>query len=425
MASLAAVFLAQVPLSSVIGAETVDRIMVVVNDDVIMESEFRAELQRISGEMRLRNATIPPRPLLERQVLDKMVNDRLRAQAAERLGIRVSDSELDSAVRSIAARNDISVDQLRAELRAGGVSFDSYRNEIRKQVLVQKLVDRQIARSVDVSNTEVDEYVQRLREEEGADVSFELSHILISSAGESSGQADAKRAKAEEALEAIENGMSFEQAAARYSEAPDALEGGRLAPRTVAQLPSLFVESIRNLEAGQHTDVIESPNGFHILKVNGRRSGLERVVDQYRVRHILMRTNDVRDAAETRRQLEQVRQRIINGEDFADLARLHSEDIQSRVKGGDLGWMNPGDIVPRFERAVDRLELGEVSEVIETRYGFHIIKLLERRKRDIGEEYLEVKARRELTSQRIDERLEQWQADLRAQAYIDQRVRFQ
>ncbi len=401
----------------------IDRIIAVVNDDVITQSEFQSQLQRIKQDLRARNAQMPPTNVFNRQVLERMVTDKIQLQLAKRLGISVPEDAVDAALRELAARNDLSLAELQRTLAAEGVPYETFRENIKTQLIIRRLVDREVVSRIAVTEDEIDGYVRTQSRQSGGSTEYNLSHILIgvpeSAATETiSGQ----RKKAEEVLARIKKGMEFEQAAIAYSQASNALEGGSLGWRTMGQLPELFVESIRNLQSGQVSEVLQSPNGFHILKVNGKRGGAHHTVEQTKVRHILIKSDQFLSPTEAEQRIGRVRRRILAGEDFAELARTLSDDPVSSVNGGDLGWVNPGETVEAFERAMRALPKGALSEPISTPYGVHLIQVLDRREVDVSDTASRNDALNQIRARKSDESYERWVRRLRDEAYVEYKV---
>jgi len=403
-------------------AEEIDRIVVIVNDDVITESEFNRQISNVKSDLRARNAKLPPERILRKQVLERMVNDKIQLQIAARSGVDVPDAMVDDAVRSLASRNNLTVDELERLLAGDGVPLASFRDNVKTQLTIRRLVEREIASRIAVTEEEIDSFLET-QENQGTSASeFDISHILIRV---SEGPGDAERGtakqRAEQLVSELRGGLDFEQAAVANSEAPDALEGGRLGWRKPGQLPKLFMTALNGLEPGQVSDVLRSPNGFHILKLNDVRGQRSNQVEQTRARHILIAIDEFISLAEARARLMQLRERIGSGEEFADLAKAHSSDPLSSAQGGDLGWLAPGDAVRPFEQAMNRLEVGEISDPVRTPFGMHIIEVLERRTQEIGEELARNNARQQIHARKSDERYNRWLRQLRDESYVEYR----
>jgi len=336
--------------------------------------------------------------------------------------LRVDDVELDRAIQRIAQENKLSVQALRATLEKDGMPFPRFREDIREEIILARLREREVDNRVVVTEGEIDNFIstqaQSKRDEE-----YNISHILVTVPENASPeQIQARRGRAEQALEQLKAGADFRQVAASFSEAPDALQGGSIGWREASRLPSLYLEAVKTLQPGALSTLLRSANGFHIVRVNERRgSAAPAIVRQTHARHILIRTNELVPEAEARRRLVGLKERLDNQGNFAQLARQYSED-SSNAKGGDLGWLSPGDTVPEFERALNSLKPGETSEPVQTPFGWHLIQVLEHRNEDMSREHLRLDARRALRARKSDESYQEWVRQQRDMAYIDYRL---
>lgn len=400
-------------------AADIDKVLVVVNDDVITESEFQQTLARIKSDLRARGGELPPENEIRQRVLDRMILQEIQLQLAERAGIQVSEAELDDTMQGIADRNELTLDQLRAAMEQEGMDFELLRENIRSQMITQRLAERQVARDVVVTDEEVDAFLSQPRaERSGERTRYNVSHILFTvSESDSEERIQQVRDQALEVHRRIINGMEFEQAAMTYSQADDAMDGGQVGWRAPSQLPELFLDALNSTAKGEVTEVLRSPNGFHILKLNDAEGSTPEQVTQHKVRHILLRTDEFTSVQEAAQRLEQIRERIVNGEDFSELALAHSDDTVSSVEGGELGWLSPGDVVRPFEQAVEGLEIGEVSQPVRTPYGVHIIQLMDTRTATPSDMDRSI-ARRQLRAIKTEEKMQEWQDRLRDQAYV-------
>jgi len=403
--------------------QVIDRIVVVVNDDIITRHELSERARVASAQLKQRGAPSPPQAVLEKQILERMITDRVQLQFAKETGLRVEDTELDRAISRIAAENKLSLQQLRAALERDGVDFNRFREDIRDEITIARLREREVENRITVTEGEIDNFIRTQQGSATRGDEFNLSHVLVTVPEKASPETiQARRERAEQALAQIKSGTDFRQVAASFSDAPDALKGGAIGWRTSSRLPSLFLEAVQGLQAGQVSGILRSPNGFHILKLNERRGTAPPVsVRQTHARHILIKTNEQVSEAEARRRLLILKERLDNNADFAELARLHSEDA-SGAKGGDLGWLSPRDTVPEFERAMDRLKPGEVSEPVRSQFGWHLIQVLERRQEDVSGERQRLEARRALRARKSDEAYQEWLRQLRDKAYIQYRL---
>jgi peptidyl-prolyl cis-trans isomerase SurA len=395
----------------------IDQVYVVVNEEAVTQSEVDREMRNIVYGFRSRGETVPPFSELQQRVVEQMVIQRIQYQRAQQLGMSLDDEELMGEIKDVARRNNLSMLQLREEVQKTGRSYDEYLQELGRQVLVQRLVDREVTRNIRISEIDIDEYLE-LQPPTDDRLEYHLSHVLIES-GENLTNA---LTVAKSVRTRILSGTPFEVIAAESSGSALAANSSDLGWRTSEQLPDLFLEIVRTLKVGEVTQPIQSQNGFHILRLNARRGGGSYVVDQIRARQILLVANEISDQSETRQRLLQIRGRIIGGEDFADIARLQSADLRSRALGGDLGWLNPGDLVPELERVVAALPLGELSGSVQTQFGHHLIQITDRRRQDIGEQVRRHEARREIRKEKFNRRFEQWIKDLLDTAWIDYRL---
>lgn len=401
---------------------TIDRIVAVVNNEVITERELSARVDFALRQLREQKAPAPPREVLERQLLERLVNDRVQMQHAREIGMRVSDTELDRALVRIAEQNKLTLPQLREVLARDNVSFENFREDVRGEITRARLRDREVAQKIVVTESEIDTLLKAQQGESSRD-EFNLSHILVSVPENASPeQLQARRARAEQALQQLREGSDFRQVAAAFSDAPEALQGGQLGWREAERLPTLFLDAVRPLQAGQTSELLRSANGFHILRVNDRRGGVQKMlVQQTRARHILIRTNELVSETEARNRLLALKERLDNKADFAELARARSEDT-SASRGGELGWLSPGDTVPEFEQAMNALKPGEISGPVRSPFGWHLIQVQERRTEDMTREGQRMNARQALRERKTDEAYQEWVRQLRDRAYVEQRL---
>jgi peptidyl-prolyl cis-trans isomerase SurA len=424
---LAASLLGAVQLS---GAETkppravaLDRIVAVVNSDVITQLELDERLHMVIQQLQKQGTPIPSRDLLEKQLLERMIMDRLQLQLAQETGLKVDDAQLDKALQRIAQENKLSPEQFRAALEKDGVDFSKFREDIRNEIIMARLREREVDNRVTVSEAEVDNYLNTRGAVAGAGDEYSLAHILVRVPEQASPEQLQKlKSRTSKALEEIQAGKDFRQIAASYSDAPDALEGGVLGWRSAGQLPALFVDALGKLKPGETSQVLRSPNGFHILKLLDKR-GKEApfVVQQTHARHILIKVNELVSEQDAKNRALQLKERLDNGAKFEELARLHSED-GSASKGGDLGWISPGDTVPEFEKAMNALKPGQISDPVRSPFGWHLIEVLERRSQDVSKERTRMQARQEIRMRKAEEAYQEWLRQLRDRAYVEYRL---
>ncbi len=402
---------------------TVDRIIAVVNDEIITQKELAARVDFALRQLRQQGTPPPPRDVIERQLLERLIGDRVQMQHARNIGMRVDDAELDKALERIATDNKLSLAQMRGTLERDGVPFEKFREDIRSEITLARLREREVAQKIVITESEIDNFIQSQQAQPGRSDEFNVSHILVSVPENASPeQLQTRRARAEEALAQIRGGADFRQIAAAFSDAPEALQGGLLGWRESERLPTLFLEALRALQAGQLTDLLRSPNGFHILRLNERRGGQAPImVQQSRARHILIKTNELVSETEARNRMLALKERLDNKADFAELARAHSEDT-SASRGGDLGWLNAGDTVPEFEQAMNALKPGQISAPVRSPFGWHIIEVLERRTQDMTRDGQRMNARQALRERKTDEAYQEWVRQLRDRAYVERRL---
>jgi len=402
---------------------TVDRIVAVVNTEVITERELAARVDFAFRQLRQQGTPPPPREVIERQLIERLINDRVQLQFARDIGLRVDDAELDKAMARIAEQNKITLTQLRAALQQDGVPFEKFREDIRSEITLSRLREREVAQKIVITESEIDNFIQSQQGQSGRNDELNISHILVAVPENASPeQLQTRRTRAEQALAQLKGGADFRQVAAAFSDAPEALQGGLIGWRESSRLPGLFLEALQPLRAGELSDLLRSPNGFHILKLNERRGGAAPImVQQTRARHILIKTNELVSETEARNRLLTLKERLDNKADFAELARARSED-GSAARGGDLGWLSPGDTVPEFEQAMNALKPNEISPPVRSPFGWHLIEVLERRSQDMTREGQRLNARQALRERKTDEAYQEWVRQLRDRAYVEQRL---
>ncbi|KAA6181878.1 molecular chaperone SurA [Thiohalocapsa marina] len=403
--------------------QPLDRIVAVVNDDVIVQSELEDEIALLLPELQARGAAIPSPEMLEEQVLERLILKRLQVQRAAQLGIEVDETTLTAAMTNIAARNGLSLEQLRDTLEAGGVSFDDFREDTRMQILTSRLQQQEVIKNIRVSDAEVD----RFMEQEGDSLierrAVRLQHLLVALPDDpSEAQVDAARRTSEGLLGRIRGGESFADVAAAHSDGRRAQEGGDLGWFPMAEVPSLALEPAQSLARGAVSEPIRSPSGFHLIRIADIESDAPEPVSQTHARHILIRTSEVVSDTDAQRRLQQLRLRILGGDDFSTLARAHSDDTGSALKGGDLGWVSPGDTVPEFEEEMDKLAPNALSQPFQSPFGWHLVQVLERRQQDTADSLLRLKAEEVLRERKGEEATEAWLQQLRDEAYVELRL---
>ena len=405
-------------------AQLVDRIVAVVNKEVITLSELSVAVAGAERQLQRQGTPAPPRPILERQMLERLIIDRAQLQRARETGIRIDELQLDRAVQRVAENNKLTLADFRRALERDGVAFDAWREDLREQIMVSRLREREVEEKVQVNDSEVDLFLEEMRAQPKR-AEYNASHVLVRVPEQASPERiEEARARAQKALAEARAGADFARIAASYSDAPDALEGGALGWRSHERLPELFASALAALQPGEVSEPLRSPAGFHLLKLNERRdAGAAAPVTQTRARHILIRPSEVVSETEARRRLADIRERIVTGgADFAALAKAHSDDAASAVRGGELDWIYPGDTVPDFERALQELKPGELSQPVRTPFGYHLIQVLDRRASDVSQERRRLEARKVLRERKAEETYQDWLRQLRDQAYVELRL---
>lgn len=404
-------------------AEPLNRILAVVNDDVVLASELEARLKIVREQLSGQMEQLPPEDVLRQQVLERIIVDKVQLQLAERNNIQVDDETLNSNLRTIAAQNGVELDEFRATLEREGLDFAAFREEIRNQIILARLHQQTVGSRITVTEQEIDTLLANEQAWGGSEKEYRLGHILIAvPEGATPEQLRAAQQKAEEIVADLRGGADFAATAVSVSAGQTALEGGDLGWRKTGQLPTLLAETVHTMQPGAISDPIRAGGGFHIVKLQELRGGGRHVITQTHVRHILLSADELLPEHEVVNRVEQLRERIVGGEDFATLARSHSKDKLSASKGGDLGWSNPGDLVPQFEEAMNALAINQVSYPIETRFGWHIIQVLERREHDSTDEFKRNQVRELIRKRKTDEELALWLRRLRDEAYVEFRT---
>jgi len=422
---LLAVLLAAAPAARAQSVSLVDRIVAIVNKEVITASELLDAVAAAERQLRRRGTPPPERAVLERQMLERLILDKAQTQLARDSGIRVDELQLDRAVQRIAQSNNLSLADFRAALERDGLPFDLFRQDVREQIVLTRLREREVDDKIQVSDSEIELFLEAMKSAPAERAEYNLAHILVRVPEQASPErVEAARSRAEKALAEARAGADFAKLAAGYSDAPEALQGGALGWRAHDRLPELFAGALEKMNRGEVSPVLRSPAGFHVLKLLERRSAgiSDAPVAQTRLRHILIRPSETLSETEARRRLADLRSRIVSGEaDFAEMARANSDDATA-ARGGELDWVYPGDTVPDFERAYQDLEIGEIGEPVRTPFGYHLIQVLERRSADMSPERKRLQARQVLRERKADEAYHEWLRQLRDQTYVELRL---
>ena len=411
----------------------VDSIAAIVNSDVITKGELNERVTLVEAQLKKQNIALPPRAEFQKQVLEHMIVERAQLQLAKDMGLRVDDTQLDRTIALMAEQNHMSLAQFKRQTEQNGTPFEKLREKVREEITMSRLRDREVVNKIQINDAEVDNLI-------GTDSQLQmpeqlrLGHILVRIPENASPEQIAeKRARAEKVLDILKSGGDFQQTAASYSDADEGLSGGDIGWRSTDRLPKPFVDALAGVKPGNMTGIIKSPNGFHILKVLDRRKMTNaaesatnasdgNTVQQIHARHILIKVNQLVSADEAKRKLIDLKQRIVNkSATFEELAKTYSND-GSASRGGDLGWIYPGDTVPEFEKAMVALKPGEVSEPIETQFGFHLIQVLDKKTDDVSAERKRIAAKQALRERKVAEATEEWLRQLRDKAYVEYRL---
>jgi peptidyl-prolyl cis-trans isomerase SurA len=401
----------------------VDSIVAVVNSEVITSREVAERVKTVTQLLGQKGTPLPPSDVLQKQVLERMIMDRLQIQLAKETALRVDDLQLDRTVARVAESNKLSLTEFRHTLERDGIQFDKFREEIRNEIILSRLREREVDNRIVVTDNEIDYFLSQQGASQAIASEYNLAHILLRLPDQASPeQVDKQRARAEQVLLQLREGADFAKLAVSYSDALDALQGGAMGWRARDRLPELFANSLDAMKPGEVSGIIRSPAGFHVIKLIDRRGGgAPARVEQTHARHILVKTSEIVSEADARRKLNNLRERIANGADFGELAKLNSDDSSS-IKGGDLGWVYPGDTVPEFERVMNSLNVAQLSEPFATSFGWHLMQVLERRQADVSGERKRQEARLTLRERKADEAYQEWLRQLRDRAFVEYRL---
>jgi len=402
-----------------------DRIVAIVDKDAITEQELANKVLSVSSQLKKIGTQLPSDRVLQKQILERLIIDSIQLQLAEENGIKVNDTQLDKTIARIADQNQLSLKAFKAALESDGIPYRQFREDMRDEITIARLKEYKINGRTNVSEGEVDNYlITQENNTNGQQEEFELAHILIRTREESTpDDLEKARVKVEEVLRLLNKKEPFEQVSASFSGAPNALEGGNMGWRNSSQIPPEFLNLLKDLTIGEVSKPIRSRNGFHIVKIiDKRRVDSTVIVEQTNARHILMKLNEVVSEQEAKQKMDMLKERLDNGEDFAELTRQYSEDASAN-EGGTLGWVSPGDTVPEFEKAMNNLAPKEISEPIRTSFGWHIIQVMERRKQDMTDQAARIKARREIHARKTEEAYEDWLHEIRDRAFVELRLK--
>jgi peptidyl-prolyl cis-trans isomerase SurA len=401
-------------------AEVLDKIIAVVEDDVILEGELQREIATIVQRIQASNTAMPPDYVLKKQVLEKMIIEKLQRQLAERVGIKLSEEMLNNSATDIAQRNNMTLEQFKQELQNQGMSYQSFLDNMRSEIVINQLRGKEIGDRIKVTDREIEHFIET-EDKAGEGIGqYHLGHILIAvKEGASAAVIQKAKNKADGLVRELRSGQDFTKTAMSVSDDSNALKGGDLGWRSKNDVPTLFVDVVNKMAEGDVSDPIRSPSGFHIVKMLEVKGVGTHMIIKSKVRHILIKTNELVDDAEARKRLLALKQRMADGDDFAVLARAHSDDKGSALKGGLLDWVGPEDLVKPFQEAMDKLAINEVSEPVQTQFGWHLIQVLERENKDNTSDFKKNQIRDIIRKRKIEEETELWLRRLRDESFVE------
>jgi peptidyl-prolyl cis-trans isomerase SurA len=401
--------------------QKLDRIIAVVDQDVITEKELQEKINSVISNLKNQKIEIPSESVLRKQVIERLIANSVQIQLALQTGLKISDAQVDKTIERISEKNKLNVVDFKKTLEKDGTNFYKFREEIRNEITIAQLKEREVDSKIVITDGEIDNFLNAQSKE--IQDEFEVAHILIRVPEDASPEKLEKlKNKAEEASKQILSGKNFTQVSAAFSETPNALEGGSLGWKKASDLPTLFVDALKKIEMGTLTPILRSPNGFHILKlINKKGSSSPLIVEQTHVRHILIKLSEITSENEGRQKLISIKERLENGIKFEDMAKQYSED-PSANNGGDLGWINPGDTVPEFEKTMKQLNANQISDPIKTPFGWHLIQVLERRSQDMSKESARMQARQQIKMRKSEEAYQDWLQELRDRSFVELRL---
>lgn len=411
-------------LSPITQAETLDQIVAVVEEDVVLNSELNREVATIVQKLQANQVTLPPANILRKQVLERIIIQKLQRQLAEKSGAQISEEMLQSAIADIAKNNRMTVKQFRENLEKQGVSYKSFSESISNEIIINQLRSREIGGRIKVTDSEIQHYIETHNDLDDSNTKYHLGHILVSVPETASAKVIQKaREQAANIVAKLRKGQDFRQLAMSVSDGEQALKGGDLGWRSIGEVPTIFVDVVHKMVDGEITDPLRSPSGFHIIKLLEKKGGVQmaekHTQTKTKVRHILIKTNELVNDEEAKKRLQALKQRLKDGDDFATLARGNSDDKGSALKGGDLGFVAPGALVAPFEEAMNKLAINQVSDPVQSQFGWHIIQVLERQKQDNSSEFKKTKVADEIRRRKIEEETELWLRRLRDEAFVE------
>ena len=400
-----------------------DRIVAIVDQAVVTEQELESRIATVTAQFKKQGTELPAETILRKQILERLITDTLQLQYAAQTGLKVDDNQLDKTIGRIAEQNQLSLAEFTEALAKDGVSMTKFRADIRNEITLARLREREVDGRVNVSESEIDNFLTSQAANNENQDEYEIAHLLIRTPEEGTTEDIQKaKSKVDSALTELKAGVSFAKVSASFSDAPNALEGGSLGWKSAAQMPALFLDALKAMKVGDVSAPLRSPNGFHVLKLNNKRGGNSPlVIQQTHARHILIKLSEIMSEKDGKLKIDGIKERLDNGEKFEALARQYSED-STASSGGDLNWVNPGDTVPQFEKAMNELKDLQISPPVRTQFGWHLIQVIERRSQDMSKEAARLKARQEIRAKKADEAYQDWIRELRDRAYVEIRL---
>ena len=420
ISSLLATFCLLLSLNVHSKIELLDRVVAVVDSGVIMESQLNSRVEEILQRLKNDNAELPPLNLIEEQVLDRLIIEEIQLQIADRAGIKISDSELNQTLARVSAQNNLSLEEFRIKLEGEGTSYRSFRDTIRKELIIQRVQRGKVGAKIDISEQEIENFINSEEGKTQLAEQYNVQHILLSvKSGSTEKEIEEVEVNANSLISRLNDGENFEKLAASFSAGQNALEGGYLGWRTEAELPSLFAEVVTELKVGEIASPLRSGAGFHILKLIDKRGNTVKFLDQTLARHILVQPSEIRTENQAEELINTIYERLTSGEDFKQLARQYSEDPGTKMDDGELGWSNPGDYDPAFEQTLNATKIGELSKPVKSSFGWHVIEVMDRRNEDVSQEEQKDRAFRIIFDRKFEQELQSTLIELRAEAYVD------
>ncbi|MDP3088259.1 MAG: peptidylprolyl isomerase [Methylotenera sp.] len=400
-----------------------DRIVAIVDQTVVTEQELESRIATVTTQFKKQGTELPAENILRKQILERLITDTLQIQYAAQTGLKIDDNQLDKTVERIAEQNQMTLTEFSEALAKDGVSMRKFRADIRNEITIARLREREVDGRVNVSESEIDNFLTSQAANIENQDEFEISHILIRTPEEGATEDIQKaKVKVEEAVNQLNAGTSFTNVSASFSDAPNALEGGNIGWKNGTQIPALFLDALKTMKIGDTSQPLRSPNGFHVLKLTNKRgTNSPLIIQQTHSRHILIKLSEIMSEKEGKLKIDSIKERLDNGEKFEALARQFSED-STASNGGDLSWVNPGDTVPQFEKVMNELKENQISDPVRTQFGWHIIQVIERRSQDMSKESARLKARQEIRARKADEAYQDWIRELRDRAYVELRL---